>query len=237
MWLRIPTELLARYAPDNGDGSGPGAVGSGGSSSGTGDGTGGSDGKSGNGDAGDKDIDPDSPAFKAAVKAAATAEVDRVIGERLDRERRNSAAEVERQKQEAAATALKNNQKFEELAATRETQLTEANGKLSTVTAERDTLKADLDIANTAMMAILDAQTKGLPPHITKLLAKMAPADQLTYLAENGAEIRKDATQAVPNHGSNTVTGGNNGGGNSATDGAKLVGTYFETTYGRGQKK
>lgn len=241
MWLRIPVELLAR---NNGGGSASGgssgSAGAGGTG-GSGNGSGGSDGTgqaggsgdgTGDGAGGDGDgIDPESPAFKAAVTAAAKAEAEKTIEARLQRDRQAREADTERQKQEAAAQALKDNAKFEELAKTRETQLAAANATLATLTTERDGLLDRVKAADEAIGKILAVQIKDLPGYLKPLLDKMTPAEQLTYLADNAESIKKGATQAVPNH-SGTAGAGTGTGGN-AQGMAGFATTYIGSAYGQ----
>lgn len=241
MWLRIPVELLAfNQGTGTGTGDGGGSGGTGGTGAGGGTGTGGSDGKSGEGSVGSGDgegskptVDVNSQEFKDAVKAATEGQIE----DRLKRDRTRRESDVERQKAEAAAQALKDNQKFEELATTRETQLNAANAQLATITAERDDLTARLTAADEAIATILKSQTKDLPPHVTAAISKMTPADQLSYLAEHGESIRKAGTQAVPNHsggsGGSGQGSGNGTGGTGSQTGQTLVGGYLQTMYGK----
>jgi hypothetical protein len=246
MWLRIPVELLA-FNQGSGAGAGDGnGTGAGGSSGSSGAGTGGSDGKSGegsgdgtgggsSGDGSKPTVDVNSQEFKDAVKAATEGQIE----DRLKRDRQRRESDVERQKTEAAAQALKDNQKFEELAKTRETQLVAANGQIETLTTERDALTVRVTEADAAIAKILTSQTKDLPPYLVPLLSKMTPAEQLTYLADNAEQIRKGSTQAIPNHGSGSGTGTGSGTGGSGTsgDGKNLALSYIGSTYGRQDKK
>jgi hypothetical protein len=240
MWLRIPVELLAFNQGSGagaGDGSGTGAGGSGGSG---GTGTGGSDGKSGEGSGdgkGDDGKTGDDPA-KPQGRTFTQAELDEIVKDRLAKEKRAAEARTENAKTEAAAQALKDNQKFEELAKTRETQLIAANGQIETLTAERDALTVRVTEADTAIATILTSQTKDLPPYIRPLLEKMTPAEQLTYLAANAEAIRKGSTQAVPNHsGSGTGAGSGGSGNGSGTGAGNPALSYIQSAYGRKDSK
>lgn len=223
MWLRIPRELLAYNnagagtgdasgnGADAGNGSGDGTGGSGGSSGGgSGQGSGGSgDGGSGNGDGKSGD-------GAQAGKTFTQDDVNRIVQERLDKAKRAGEAETQRQRDEAAAKALKDNQKFEELATQRETQLNTANGTIATLTAENATLTERVTAADAAIGKILASQTKDLPKHITALLTRMTPAEQLEYLAENADSIKHETTTGIPNHGGAAGSGANNGSGTGA---------------------
>lgn len=242
MWLRIPRELLAF---NNGGGSGGSAgagAGSGGSGSGTGEGSGsgegsGGDGSGGDGSGGDGDgsgsgVDVNSPAFKAAVAEA----VEATVKDRLARDRQARETTAEREKREAAAQALKDNQKFEELSKTQEAQLTEATATIATLTTERDGLAERLKAADAAIGAILTTQKKDLPKHITALLERMTPAEQLSYLADNAEDIKRGATSAVPNHGSGAGSGAGAGGQGNGL--GSLATSYIDARYHvPGQKK
>ena len=245
MWLRIPVELLAFNQGTGSGGSDGGGTGSGtGNSGGTG-GSGGTSGQGAGGGSGDGSgsgddpakatIDPNSKEFKDAVAAA----VEQTVQDRLQRDRQQREADTERQKREAAAQALKDNQKFEELAKTRETQLNDATAQLTAVTTERDNLQVRVKESDAAIQKILTAQTKDLPPHIMTLLGKLTPAEQLTYLADNAEAIRKGSTQAVPNHGTGSSAGTGSGTGGSGTGVTGVAGaltSYIGATYGQQSK-
>ncbi len=248
MWLRIPRELLAYNhagagtgdasgnGADAGHGSGDGTGGSGGSSGGgSGQGSGGSgDGGSGNGDGKSGD--------GAAAKTFSQDDVNRIVQERLDKHKRTTDAEATRRAEDAAAQALKDNQKFEELAKTRETQLTTANGTIATLTADVETLTARVTAADEAIGKILAAQTKDLPPHLLSLLTRMTPAEQLTYLADNADAIKHETTTTIPNHGGAAGSGANNGSGNGAgagsgTGNVGLAQSWIASKYPSPEKK
>jgi hypothetical protein len=55
------------------------------------------------------------------------------------------------------------------------------------------------DRLEAALKAAVAAQTKGLPEHITAVLSKLTPEDQLDYLSEHGAALRPTATASPTN--------------------------------------
>lgn len=241
MWLRIPVELLAfndggGSGAGNGGGSGSGGngdgTGNGGSDGQSGQGSGTGDGKAGSGDGGD---DPDKPAGRSFTQE----DVNRIVAE--DRRKTQEAADrkAAKDRDDLAAKSLKDNQKFEELATARETQLTAANATIETLTAERDALKVRVSESDAAITKILAQQTKDLPPYLKPLMDKMTPAEQLTYLADNAEAIKTGATQAVPNHGSGTGAGAGSGNGSGSGTGqgvgAGALQGYLGRTYGQRQ--
>lgn len=129
----------------------------------TGDATGqqGGNAGAGNGGAGD-------------TKTFTQAELDAIVKDRLDRAQRTAEAKAQKDREATEAEALKEQSKFKELAEQREKQL-----------AELEPVKARAERYEAALKTHLDAERKSLPAHITGLLDKLDPADQLEWIAAN----------------------------------------------------
>lgn len=122
--------------------------------------------------------------------------VEEALKERLDRERKKTEAATAKAREDAEAEALVKNQEFQTLAEKRgkqvETLTAErdaATQSVEAVTGERDRYRATLD-------RFLARERTGVPDHITALLDRMDPVDQLDYLAAHREALTPAA--AVP---------------------------------------
>lgn len=107
------------------------------------------------------------------------ADVDRIVAERLERQRAQFKAQQERAAEEAKAQALKEQGEYRQLYETAAAKLAEAEQGAAHAARYEAALKR-----------LLATQREGLPEHILPLLDAMDPADQLAYLAEHGAKLR-----------------------------------------------
>ena len=135
--------------------------------------------------------DGEQPVTPPAQQAATftQADIDRIVTERLDREKRVNEEKARKSAEEAAAKALKENSQFKELSETqattllnKETALTAATGQVTTLTQERDKYKNALE------QHVKERRT-GLPDHITALLDVLDPLVQLDWLTKNAAAL------------------------------------------------
>lgn len=110
------------------------------------------------------------------------AELDAIVKDRLDRERKASETKAQREREAAEADALKEQSKFKELADQREKQL-----------ADLEPFKDKAERYEAALKTHLDAERKSLPAHITALLDKLDVAEQLEWIASNREAIAKQA--------------------------------------------
>lgn len=117
-----------------------------------------------------------------AGKTFTQAELDALIAERLKRQKTAFEAQQQKQKDEAEQRTLAEQQQFKELAQKHEARVKELEPLQSEVETLRAVVQQQLDVAK-----------KDMPKHITALLDKMAPADQLAWIAENKAELTKPA--------------------------------------------
>lgn len=128
------------------------------------------------------------------------ADVDRMIEDRLKREREK--AERDRQKAEADAEAkrLEEQKQFEELANKRQQRIDEL---------EPTAQKAERYEA--ALKTHLETQRTGLPEHILEILDRMDVTDQLEYIAKHHDKLKPAGTERngippVRNGDKNTAT-------------------------------
>lgn len=115
------------------------------------------------------------------------ADIDRIVADRLARERKQQEAEAKKAAEAAEAKALAENQKWQELAQKHEGTIQTLEGQL----ADLETTKQTLDKYKGALEAHLKTQREGLPAHILALLDKLDVVDQLEYIAANAGELKK----------------------------------------------
>lgn len=124
------------------------------------------------------------------------AELDAHIKTRLEQAQRTAEAKAQKDREAAEAESLKEQSKFKELAEQREKQL-----------AELEPVKAKAERYEAALKAHLEVERQNLPAHITALLDKSDPADQLEWIAANrdalikaeGDDKAKPPAQKMPN--------------------------------------
>lgn len=118
----------------------------------------------------------------------AKATIEKLRGfEKESKELKKRLREIEQQEQDKAKAAkaaeakrLEEQQEWRELAEKRQAALVEL-----------EPYKEMAERYKGALGAVLEAQRKGLPEHITTLLDKLDPVDQLAWIADNQEAIRK----------------------------------------------
>jgi uncharacterized protein YicC (UPF0701 family) len=167
-------DRLFRLAPD---GAGDGAGGGGG----TGNDTGAS------GDIGQT-------SGQATFTPEQQAHIDHVVGEARKKAREQAKAELEAAAKKAAedveAAKLEQNKEFQALAEKHKTAAEAATAEAAALKPQVETLTADRDRYKAALETYVAKAREGLPGHITVLLDKMDPVEQLTYLTTNGDKLR-----------------------------------------------
>jgi myosin heavy subunit len=121
-------------------------------------------------------------------------ELDRILAERLKREKEKTERAEAKAKQEAEEAALKDKQAFEELANKRQARITELESRVGEMDATRQKL-ADYEKTFTD---ILKAEKDGLDASIVALLDKLDPLEQLKWLSENKGKAKPAPKSPVP---------------------------------------
>lgn len=133
---------------------------------------------------------------KSDDKQFTNEDVERIVQERLERDRKSQAKKAEKELTDAQKKKLRDAKSFEELSDT----LTAENGTqaatITTLETERDDLKAKLESANKAMDSYIAVLREGHPDSVLKLLKGLSQADQLEWLAENRPETDGDDDSA-----------------------------------------
>jgi hypothetical protein len=155
--------------------------------------------KDGEGDQGGKKPDADGKGGKGGEpgqgdKQFTQADLDRIVTERLDRERKAREKEAEKVKTIAEQKALEDEKKWQELAEKQKTQIADFEKSAGELTTLKDTHAK----YEKALKAYLETQRKGLPDHIVKLLDKLDPVEQLEYIAANAEALNKPKSNIPP---------------------------------------
>lgn len=151
----------------------------------------------GTGDGSGAGTPPNAGQHEVAFTPAQQAQIDALVNARLARGKEkweaDAAALRTKVEQEAEATRLAEQQKWQELAGKREAEVKALEGKLE----EGKAREGRLARLEAALQTQLATQRTGLPPHLLALLDKMPVEEQLEYLATNAAVLRP-AGQAAP---------------------------------------
>lgn len=119
------------------------------------------------------------------------ADLDAIVKDRLERERKQAERQTAKAREEAEAKALAQNAEWQALAEKRAEQLTAAEAKL----AEVEQIQQRADRYEAVLKTHLEAQRKDLPAHVLTLLDRLDVADQLDWIASNREALGK--TQQV----------------------------------------
>lgn len=130
------------------------------------------------------------------------AELDAIVKDRLERQKRASEAATEKAKKDAEAAVLAQQGEFKALAEQRQAELDVIKPKADQV----ESLEA-------ALHALLETQKAGLPKPILALLNKLPATEQASYLKDNAAELRKPVAPEI--------NSGNKGDAQTKADAAK----------------
>lgn len=116
---------------------------------------------------------------KPAEEAKFTqADIERIIAERLDRERKKAEEKAAKAQAEAEAKALAEQNQFKELAEKHAQRI-----------AQLEAIEPKAQRYEAALVKLLEAQRKSIPEHVITLLDKLDVADQLEWIATNQAKI------------------------------------------------
>lgn len=128
-------------------------------------------------------------------KTFTQAEVDKIITERLEREKTKAEKAAEKAKREAEEKALLDSKEFQTLAEKRAKELEEATARLSSLEQLEEKSKRYVK----ALTSYRDQLAANLPDSIKALLKDRDIADQLEWLAENAKTAQTPQFPATPN--------------------------------------
>ena len=130
------------------------------------------------------------PPEETADKSFTQADVDRIVKERLEREREKAAKAEAKAKKEAEMAGLAQQQEWQTLAAKRQEALQEMEERLK----DHDELQTKLERYEGVLKTYLQAQLAGVPEHVVDLLRGRDPVDQLEWLTANREKFGQPQT-------------------------------------------
>ena len=125
-------------------------------------------------------------------KTFTQAEVDAIISDRLDRERRKQEADAKKAQEAAEAKRMEEQQEFQKLAETRQAKIAELEKQL----ADLQPTKERVIQLEGVLKTYLDKEREGLPDAIKGLLDSLDVVKQLEWLAANKKTIK--GASAIP---------------------------------------
>lgn len=140
------------------------------------------DGKEPNEDAAKDDKQQEQPKEQPTFTQA---DLDRIVKERIEREQKKAEKAAEKARKEAEEAALAEQQEFQTLAQKRQERVLELEGQVS----ELETVKAQAEKYEKALVSFRDAQFENLPDHIKELLEGRDVADQLEWLSKHNEAV------------------------------------------------
>lgn len=125
---------------------------------------------------------------KAKAKEEKTftqAELEQIVKDRLDRERKKAEGETEKARLKAEADALEKNQEWQKLAEQRQAKIDE----LEKQSVELQPFKDQAEKYKAALDGQLAELKKKLPKYLLPLIEKMDPVDAMAYITEHAEEL------------------------------------------------
>ena len=131
-------------------------------------------------------------------KTFTQAQVDQMISDRLDRERKKITAQQTKDQEAAEEARLAESRQFEDLAKKRQDKLDAVQTDLTQTQTDLTQTQAELEAANTALQLYVDQLQDGVPPEVLSLLEGKTVADRLAWLVENGAKFKPQENGSPP---------------------------------------
>ena len=143
--------------------------------------------------------DPPTSTGNDPVKTEKTftqADVDKIVSERLEREKRKATEQATKAKEEAEQKALAEQGEWKTLAEKYQAELATATATIESQKAHEKTIERYKEV----LQKRLDMDMRGLPDAIVALLKKQDVADQMEWLASNPDMLKsaKDQTVGTP---------------------------------------
>ena len=132
------------------------------------------------------------PAPAQQERAFTQADVDRIVKERIEREKAKGEAAAQKARQAAEAQALAEQGKFKELSESQGKRIAELEATAQELQAAQGQLKK----YQQALAEYRDAQYAGIPDHIKALLEGRDILDQMAWLTANQEKLKPAAPPA-----------------------------------------
>jgi len=130
---------------------------------------------------------PAASAANSKDRTFTNAEVESIIKDRLDRQKRANETAASKAADEARLKALAENNEWQKVATEREAELNAAQQKLN-----------ELSRYEQALASQLEREKVGLPQYILDLLAEKPVVDQLEYLLKHAKTLRQTSETPAP---------------------------------------
>lgn len=125
-------------------------------------------------------------------------DVDRIVSERLKREKAQAAEQAQKAAKAAQDKALEEQQEFKQLAESRAADLEQANTKIETQQATIEATQTELEEYKSTVLSIIEEQRKSLPDGVATLLDKLTPLEQMAWLKDNSTQVNKSSVPSSP---------------------------------------
>lgn len=122
------------------------------------------------------------------------AQLDAILKDRLDQERRQREKAAERAKEEAEAKALADQQKWKELAEQQAGRITE----LEKATADVETLKTRAERAEKTLAEYVAGMLDSVPEPFRPLLDRLDPVERLEWMTKNRDSLTGNGRVPIP---------------------------------------
>lgn len=125
-------------------------------------------------------------------------DVDRIVSERLKREKAQAEEKAQKAAKQAADKALEEQQEFKQLAESRAADLEQANTQIETQQATIEATQTELEEYKNTVLSIIEEQRKSLPDGVAVLLDKLTPLEQMAWLKDNSTQVNKSSVPSSP---------------------------------------
>ena len=126
------------------------------------------------------------------------ADLDRIAGKTREEERRKYERQKEEGERKAREDALKEQEKFKELAEERGNDLAELATRAETVEGERDTWKEKAESYEEILNAQWEARKDGIPDYVLDAISERSLTDRLKYLDQHAEKFNVAAPNGKP---------------------------------------
>jgi len=121
-------------------------------------------------------------------------DIDKIVKERLERERKKAEESATKAAEELKAKTLAEQGEFQKLSESQKAKLAELALEKATLDDSFLKVAADRDRFQAALNAHVAERMKGIPAHITTLLEALDPIAQMDWLTKNASKLGVGAT-------------------------------------------
>lgn len=126
---------------------------------------------------------------EVSEKVFTQAELDRIVADRLAREKTQREKAATKAREEAEAKALEEQKEYQQLAEKRQQKIADLEAEVQSLNESLSEIEPKAKKYQETLQKRLDAEMEGVPEHIQSLLEDRDPVDQLDWLTENREEI------------------------------------------------